>query len=63
MDSATDKRATFVRLTREGERKFTAMAAVHETWVGELLDSLDARTMTDLSAHLDRLAPKAGDRA
>jgi DNA-binding MarR family transcriptional regulator len=58
MEHAKDKRATFVRLTREGERTFVSMASAHESWVRELLTPLDARTMSDISTHLDRLAPK-----
>ena len=61
MHSATDKRATFVRLTREGERKFTAMAAVHESWVSELLASLEPQAIQEILAHLDRLTSSHGD--
>jgi DNA-binding MarR family transcriptional regulator len=64
MDHAKDKRATFVRLTRAGERQFAAMARVHEAWTEELLRPLDVASMQEISAHLDRLTPKAkpGDR-
>ena len=32
-----DRRATFVRLTRQGLRLFETMAAAHERWVDEIL--------------------------
>jgi DNA-binding MarR family transcriptional regulator len=63
MEHVKDKRATLVRLTREGERKFAGMARVHEGWVRDLLTPLDSRTMTDISSHLDRLVSKSGDQA
>jgi DNA-binding MarR family transcriptional regulator len=43
---AGDRRATLVRLTPKGDASFSAMAAAHEGWIGELLGSLgddDAR--------------------
>jgi DNA-binding MarR family transcriptional regulator len=58
MDHVKDKRATFVRLTREGERRFGAMARVHEGWVEDLLGSIDGQAILEISAHLDRLTPK-----
>ena len=58
MSSASDRRTTFVRLTRTGEKQFAEMAAVHEGWIGELLGSLDARDAVDMTKLLDRIAPQ-----
>ena len=33
----SDRRATFVCLTRKGVQHFDAMAAAHEAWVSEIL--------------------------
>jgi DNA-binding MarR family transcriptional regulator len=47
----SDRRATFVRLTRKGTQHFDAMATAHEAWVGEILVGLDNRetdSMIDL---------------
>lgn len=61
MEHARDKRATFVRLTREGARKFASMASVHEGWVRDLLAPLQPRVTADMIGHLERLAPKPGE--
>ena len=37
---AGDRRTSIVRLTEKGRTEFKAMAAVHETWVDELLGDL-----------------------
>ncbi len=37
---AGDRRTSIVRLTEKGRTEFEAMAAVHETWVDELLGEL-----------------------
>jgi DNA-binding MarR family transcriptional regulator len=58
LSSAQDRRTTFVRLTREGEKMFAEMAAVHERWIGELLGPLDTRGAADMTSLLDRLAPQ-----
>jgi DNA-binding MarR family transcriptional regulator len=42
MADARDRRATFVRLTREGAQQFAVLARVHETWVTELLADIQA---------------------
>ena len=59
LSNAQDRRTTFVRLTRQGERQFAAMAAVHERWIGELLGPFDARATADMTGLLDRLTPPA----
>ncbi len=59
MDHDADKRSTFVRLTREGSRRFAAMAREHESWVEDLLRPLDADMMRAVSQHLDVLSPKS----
>ena len=59
LSSAQDRRTTFVRLTRQGERQFADMAAVHERWIGELFGPLDARAAAEMTHLLDRLAPQA----
>jgi DNA-binding MarR family transcriptional regulator len=51
MADKTDRRATFVRLTREGAQQFEIIAKVHEVWVDELLAGLsseDAESMMEL---------------
>lgn len=58
LSSAQDRRTTFVRLTRKGERQFVEMATVHERWIGELLGPLDAIGATDMTKLLDRIAPQ-----
>ncbi|TPI29963.1 MarR family transcriptional regulator [Mesorhizobium sp. B3-1-6] len=35
-----DRRTSMVRLTEEGTRSFAAIAAAHESWVGELLGNV-----------------------
>ncbi|TGQ56812.1 MarR family transcriptional regulator [Mesorhizobium sp. M1C.F.Ca.ET.193.01.1.1] len=35
-----DRRTSMVRLTEEGSRSFAAIAAAHESWVGELLGNV-----------------------
>ena len=47
-----DRRAMLVRLTRKGEEDFTTMAAAHEGWVNELLDSVTVAEADQLIARL-----------
>jgi len=54
-DDAQDRRATTVRLTREGQRQFRAMAAEHEVWVADLLGSMTAEEQALLFDLLGRL--------
>ena len=58
-----DRRATLVRLTPKGARDFAAMAAVHETWVDELLAELSKADAALLIARLDGLVDKLQGRA
>jgi DNA-binding MarR family transcriptional regulator len=47
-----DRRAMLVRLTRQGEEDFLAMATVHEAWVDELLGTVTADDANALIARL-----------
>lgn len=53
--SPGDRRSWIVRLTPEGRRAFTTMAAEHEGWVVELLGALDDKEMRRLHEDLGRL--------
>lgn len=66
LPDANDRRATLVRLTRNGAKKFQAMAAAHEAWVGETLSSIsdeDADVMIELLNAIGRRVPAEGPRA
>lgn len=52
-----DKRAMRVRLTQKGIEAFTQQAAAHESWVSELLGSLDGDTCAHMNAILDDALP------
>ena len=54
-DDAQDGRATTVRLTREGQRQFRAMASEHEGWVVELMSGLPPAQQALLFDLLGRL--------
>ncbi|WP_192245871.1 MarR family winged helix-turn-helix transcriptional regulator [Mesorhizobium silamurunense] len=46
-----DRRTSMVRLTEEGSKTFAAIAAAHESWVGELLGTVsedEARRLTGM---------------
>ncbi|MEZ2328260.1 MarR family winged helix-turn-helix transcriptional regulator [Mesorhizobium sp. RCC_202] len=46
-----DRRTSMVRLTEEGSTSFAAIAAAHESWVGELLGNVsedEARRLTGM---------------
>ena len=47
-----DRRTSIVRLTEKGRTEFEAMAAVHETWVDELLGELVPADVEKVSAVL-----------
>ena len=47
-----DRRTSIVRLTDKGRKEFEAMAAVHETWVDELLGDLMPADVEKLSTVL-----------
>lgn len=49
---AGDRRASIVRLTAAGERRFTEMAAAHEIWIEEFLGNVALGDAEKLSAML-----------
>ena len=51
----SDRRVQVVRLTAKGRRMFDAMATVHERWVVDLFEGLDAGERERLHALLGRL--------
>jgi DNA-binding MarR family transcriptional regulator len=51
----SDRRATRVRLTPTGARRFAEMAAAHHSWVEALLAGLGEDERNDLHARLGRL--------
>ena len=58
-----DRRATRLRLTDSGRKRFSAMARVHESWIVELMGSLDRGEQRELQRLLGKLkqtTPKAG---
>jgi DNA-binding MarR family transcriptional regulator len=50
-----DRRATRLRLSERGRKRFGAMAAVHESWVIELMGSLDRNEQRELQRLLGKL--------
>ena len=56
---ADDRRATRLRLTDSGRERFRAMAGVHETWIIELMGSLDTTEQRDLQRLLGKLKQSA----
>jgi DNA-binding MarR family transcriptional regulator len=52
-----DRRATFVRLTRRGRQRFTAVAAAHEAWIDELLAACGSSDTDSLIELLSVLHP------
>jgi DNA-binding MarR family transcriptional regulator len=50
-----DRRATFVRLTRKGQRLFETMAEAHERWVDEILGGFGDGESEAMIGLLDRL--------
>jgi len=50
-----DRRATRLRLTDSGRKRFTAMAHVHEAWIVELMGSLDRNEQRELQRLLGKL--------
>ncbi len=58
---AGDRRAWQVQLTRKGRDEFTAMAAMHESWVGAILQELGPEEADEIIAVLDRLGRATGD--
>ncbi len=52
---AEDRRSSRVRLTPKGRKSFESMAAEHESWILELLGTLDERTVQTLYRALGEL--------
>ena len=52
-----DRRATVVQLTAEGQQAFSTWADAHESWVNELLGSIDTPQAQDLIELLSGIAP------
>jgi DNA-binding MarR family transcriptional regulator len=50
-----DRRAYRIKLTKEGRRVFSQMAAEHERWIVEIFDGLGARDKRSLNELLSRL--------
>jgi DNA-binding MarR family transcriptional regulator len=59
---AGDRRATFVRLTPKGARRFEAMARAHEAWVGEILAEVGGEETETMIALLSALAVRSSGR-
>lgn len=55
MADATDRRALRVKFTREGRRKFRAMADEHEKWIIEMFAGLTERDGRALAQQLQAL--------
>lgn len=51
-----DRRAMTVRLTRLGRKEFSELASVHEGWVNDLLDGVDAKQAAGLTDQLGAIA-------
>ncbi len=57
-----DRRAMMVRLTEQGRRDFSELAAVHESWVNELFEQLDAEQASVLTSQLGTIADLLDDK-
>ena len=57
----SDRRAYSVRLTPAGRKAFGDMAAVHESWVAELLRDLTQHDKTQMIALLDKMKRQLND--
>ena len=58
-----DRRASRVRLTDEGRRRFDEMALIHEAWVDELLSPLGAAGLETILTRLGRITDERGEGA
>jgi hypothetical protein len=56
---AGDRRATRLRLTPGGRKRFSAVAAVHETWIVELMGTLERTEQRELQRLLGKLKQNA----
>jgi DNA-binding MarR family transcriptional regulator len=54
-EDPADRRVYRVKLTKEGRRLFTQMAAEHEAWIVGLLDGIPKREQRALAESLSRL--------
>jgi len=59
LDEPGDRRASRIRLMRNGRRSFAEMARVHEQWVVQLLSGLSKREQDDLLKLLAKLKSHA----
>ena len=50
-----DRRATIVKLTPEGQRRFAVMAQAHEAWIDNSLSSLSREDVNDLKRILAKI--------
>lgn len=50
-----DRRATMVRLTPEGQRRFKQMAQAHEQWIDSSLNVLTSQDMNQLKRILEKI--------
>jgi DNA-binding MarR family transcriptional regulator len=50
-----DRRVTVARLTDAGRRAFAEMAAVHETWLREMMADVDHSTFSVLTRNIDQI--------
>ena len=55
-----DRRALIVKLTDEGRADFARRALVHEGWVSDLFDGMNAEDANDLIAILRRVQSRKG---
>ena len=58
-----DRRASLVKLTREGREEFARQAQVHEEWVSGLLSGFDRAEAEALSARIDAALNQMEDKA
>ncbi|MGE0801468.1 MAG: MarR family winged helix-turn-helix transcriptional regulator [Lautropia sp.] len=56
-----DRRATRLRLTASGRKRFAEIAAVHEAWVVELMDALEQSEQRELQRLLGKLKRASRD--
>jgi len=57
-----DRRANLVRLTTRGRKVFIEQAAIHESWINEILGGLDADDVAGMILRLDHLTNALEER-
>ncbi|RED49071.1 MarR family winged helix-turn-helix transcriptional regulator [Aestuariispira insulae] len=57
---ANDRRATTVQLTPKGKGEFEIMAEAHESWIDEMMESLNEARIDEMIAVLEQLKNEAG---